>query len=185
MNLSSDKDLTEEEECILKEVAASLYIGDQSNYSWFRSSCWCMHRDSWYRHGGLHPQYFDRSGLNSHSNQTASLLAFFILALLRYPEVQKRAQSELDAVVGRDRLPEYEDKEALPYINAICQELLRWRMVAPLGKSDIRGKGRVNLPLFNVGVPHAAMEDDVYEGLFIPKGMIAQWSFLDRPNIDL
>ncbi|ETW77249.1 cytochrome P450 monooxygenase 26 [Heterobasidion irregulare TC 32-1] len=130
MNSSSDKDLTGEEECILKEVAASLYIAG--------------------------------------TDTTASLLAFFILALLRYPEVQERAQSELDAIVGRDRLPEYEDKEALPYINAICQELLRWRMVAPLG------------------VPHAVMEDDVYEGLFIPKGsqiLVNTWSMLHDPEV--
>lgn len=42
-----------------------------------------------------------------------------ILALLLHPQVQKRAQSEIDSVVGRDRLPEFLDRERLPYITAI------------------------------------------------------------------
>ncbi|KAJ7764633.1 cytochrome P450 [Mycena maculata] len=84
----------------------------------------------------------------------------FILAMLHAPHVQKIAQEELDRVVGTDRLPNYTDQEALPYINAIVKESLRWELVIPLG------------------VPHRAMEDDVYNGYFIPAGtiMIAnQW----------
>ena len=50
-----------------------------------------------------------------------------------YPEILKKAQSEVDAVVGHKRLPTMRDREALPYVNAICTELLRWHAVAPLG----------------------------------------------------
>jgi hypothetical protein len=60
-------------------------------------------------------------------------MSCLILALVLYPHVQKRAQAELDLVVGRDRLPTFDDRPRLPYIEAICKEVVRWRMVAPLG----------------------------------------------------
>ena len=50
-----------------------------------------------------------------------------------FPHVQRRAQAELDLVVGRDRLPTFDDRPRLPYIEAICKELLRWLIVAPIG----------------------------------------------------
>ena len=54
--------------------------------------------------------------------------------MLAYPEVQKRAQEELDAVVGRSRVPTFADMPHLPYITAIVKEVLRWRPPAPYGK---------------------------------------------------
>lgn len=54
--------------------------------------------------------------------------------MLHYPEVMRKAQSELDAVVGRDRAPTFEDVPKLPYLGAMVKETLRWRPVAPLGK---------------------------------------------------
>jgi cytochrome P450 len=60
-------------------------------------------------------------------------MASFFLALLLFPEVQERAQAELDSVISRDRLPTYDDKPRLPYIEAMSKELLRWHMVTPLG----------------------------------------------------
>ena len=50
-----------------------------------------------------------------------------------YPEVQKRAQAEIDAVVGPNRLPDFHDRLSLPYINAIVKESSRWNLAAPLG----------------------------------------------------
>ena len=52
-----------------------------------------------------------------------------------YPEIQKKAQEEIDAVVGPHRLPDFEDRPSLPYINAIVKESMRWHLVLPLGKS--------------------------------------------------
>jgi hypothetical protein len=49
----------------------------------------------------------------------------FILALVLYPEVQTRGQEELDRVIGRDRLPTFDDRPALPYIEGIVKESLR------------------------------------------------------------
>ncbi|KAI0060305.1 cytochrome P450 [Artomyces pyxidatus] len=88
------------------------------------------------------------------SETTASALQWWSLAMVAYPETQKRAQAELDAVVGRGRLPTIADLPYLPYIRAIVKETLRWRP---------------NIPL---GIPHRSTEDDWYEGMFIPKGTI-------------
>ncbi|KAG2350952.1 cytochrome P450 [Suillus weaverae] len=83
---------------------------------------------------------------------TASSMKSFILAMALYPEVQKLAQAEIDAVVGQDRFPTFEDKDKLPYIGALALELLRWALVSPQGAL------------------HHAMREDVYEGYRIPKG---------------
>ena len=50
----------------------------------------------------------------------------FILGMLKNPEAQRRAQAEIDRVVGGDRLPTFEDAENLPYVNAVCEEALRY-----------------------------------------------------------
>ncbi|KAI0292203.1 cytochrome P450 [Multifurca ochricompacta] len=85
---------------------------------------------------------------------TSTALIWWTLAVVAFPEVQRRAQAELDDVVGRSRLPTFDDAPHLPYVRAIVKEVLRWRPVAPLG------------------VAHAAKEDGWYEGMFIPKGAI-------------
>ncbi len=85
------------------------------------------------------------------SQSTSALSAFFV-AIALYPEVQKRAQAELDSVVGPHRLPEYGDSPDLVYVNALIKELLRWHLVLPLG------------------VPHFTLEDDEFNGYFIPAG---------------
>ena len=51
-----------------------------------------------------------------------------------HPEVMRRAQAEIDAVIGRDRLPTFDDADRLPYIDALMCEVLRWRPVTPLGE---------------------------------------------------
>lgn len=85
---------------------------------------------------------------------TSTTLEWCALAMIAFPEVQCRAQAELDAVVGRDRLPTFADSPHLPYLRAVIKEVLRWRPALPLG------------------VPHAATEEDWYEGMYIPKGTI-------------
>jgi hypothetical protein len=57
----------------------------------------------------------------------------FFLAIVLFPEVQRRAQAELDIAIGRDRLPTFDDRPRLPYIDAMCKELKRWQMVTPTG----------------------------------------------------
>jgi cytochrome P450 len=67
------------------------------------------------------------------SDTTVAVVTSFFLAVLMYPDVQRRAQEELDRVVGRDRLPEFIDKAELPYLDAVMRECLRWLPVLPTG----------------------------------------------------
>ncbi|KAI0754762.1 cytochrome P450 [Daedaleopsis nitida] len=56
-----------------------------------------------------------------------ALSAFFV-AMSLHPEVQRKAQAELDTVVGDSRLPRLADRDVLPYVNAVVKELLRWHV---------------------------------------------------------
>jgi len=101
------------------------------------------------------------------ADTTVSSMHSLFLALVLFPQVQRRAQAELDAVIGRDRLPTFDDRPRLPYIEALCKELMRWNMVTPNG------------------LPHRSSRDDVYRGFFIPKGsiMVANaWAILHDPE---
>lgn len=53
------------------------------------------------------------------------------------PEVQARAQAELDLVIGNTRLPTFEDRSRLPYIDAMISEAMRWNPVTPLGERSV------------------------------------------------
>ena len=86
--------------------------------------------------------------------QTVTALHMFFLAMVLFPEAQRKAQEELDEVVGLNRLPEYKDSESLPYINAVCKEVLRWHPISPSG------------------IAHRVTRDDIFEGYFIPAGTI-------------
>ncbi|KAH9478540.1 Cytochrome P450 monooxygenase [Psilocybe cubensis] len=91
----------------------------------------------------------------TYANGSASItevMLWFFLAMVAFPEQQKRCQDELDAVVGRSRMPTASDAENLPYMKALVKEVLRWRPVSPLGTQ------------------HVVKQDDWYEGRFIPKG---------------
>lgn len=57
-----------------------------------------------------------------------------MLAMLQHPEVQEQAQAEIDAVIGRNPLPDFDDRPNLPYIEAVLMETLRMYPVVPLGK---------------------------------------------------
>lgn len=65
--------------------------------------------------------------------QTASSLYSAILAIMLHPEVQARAQAEIDSVVGTERLPTLQDRDQLPYVVAVVKEALRWFPPAPEG----------------------------------------------------
>ncbi len=108
------------------------------------------------------------------------MLSFFVAALLR-PDTQKLAQEELDTVTGRERLPTFEDRPKLPFVNAICTELIRWRPVAPLGEFLLSTHRRRNLT--TTGVPGTTTRDDVYEGFFIPKGLYSQRACLSPSRL--
>ncbi|KAH9851712.1 cytochrome P450 [Lenzites betulinus] len=100
------------------------------------------------------------------SDTTVSTLEGFFVALALYPEVQKKAQAELDAVVGPDRLPDYNDRDKLVYVNAIIKETLRWHNVLPM-------------------ITHRTVEDDEFRGCFIPAGttiLVNVWACTHDPK---
>ncbi len=57
-----------------------------------------------------------------------------MVSMVKYPEIQKKCQEELDAVVGRSRMPTYADRDFLPYISAAVRECLRWKPIDPVGE---------------------------------------------------
>ncbi|KAJ7940382.1 cytochrome P450 [Mycena leptocephala] len=83
-----------------------------------------------------------------------SQMEWFMLSMITYPDVMRKAQAQLDEVVGSDRIPTLDDWDRLPYLRALVKELMRWRTTGPLG------------------APHQLSEDDWYEGYFLPKGSL-------------
>jgi len=83
---------------------------------------------------------------------TVSTLSNFFLAMVLYPDVFKKARQEIDRVVGTERLPDFDDREQLPYVDCILQEVYRWGDPSPLG------------------LPHRLVSDDEYRGYRIPAG---------------
>lgn len=96
-----------------------------------------------------------------------TLHAFFRLMIL-YPEIQKRAQDELDRVVGNNQLPTLQDKEDLPYLNALITEVFRFHPALPYG------------------LPHRAAQDNIFDDYFIPKDALIManlWQMTHDPNV--
>jgi cytochrome P450 len=86
--------------------------------------------------------------------------------MVHFPDVQRRAQAEIDRVVGKSRLPEFHDRPVLPYLEAMLLETLRWHVITPLA------------------VPHRAIRDDEYRGYHIPAGATVTpniWAILHDP----
>ncbi|KAJ5677051.1 cytochrome P450 [Penicillium maclennaniae] len=101
------------------------------------------------------------------SETTATTINNWILGMLFYPDELKKAQEEIDRVVGPDRLPQWDDEKALPYLRAMIKETLRWR------------------PVNKYGMYHSSTEDDWYEGHFIPKDSVVVlnwWAIHNDPS---
>ncbi|KAH9991662.1 cytochrome P450 [Russula compacta] len=95
------------------------------------------------------------SSLYSGGADTAvGALSAFFLAMISFPDVQRRAQEEIDRVIGNDRLPTLADRGKLPYVTALRDEVYRWR------------------PVVSTGFPHRTMEADTHRGYYIPKDAI-------------
>jgi len=102
------------------------------------------------------------------SDTTVTAVASCILGLLGNPEALKKAQEEIDRVVGPEQLPTFADEAALPYVTAIVKETLRWRDVTP------------------IAVPHLVHVEDEYRGYRIPAGSIIianAWAMLHNAEV--
>ncbi|KAF7338015.1 Cytochrome P450 [Mycena venus] len=121
------------------------------------------------------------------TDTTASAVSTFFLQMTLHPEIQAKAQAELDAVVGNCRLPGYDDRECLPYIDALVKEVFRFHPIAPMGKSlDSPVFIHIVLFLSSVGLPHRAAEDDIHNGYLIPKGSLVLaniWNMAHDPEV--
>ncbi|ETW81164.1 cytochrome P450 monooxygenase 6 [Heterobasidion irregulare TC 32-1] len=101
------------------------------------------------------------------SDTTVAAAVVFFLTMALYPDVQKKAQAEIDRVVGSDRLPNYTDQGELPYVTAVLKEVQE---------------------IFNFlpGLPHMTTKDDEYIGYRIPAGSIVVgniWGMLHDPRM--
>lgn len=124
---------------------------------------------------GIALQEYDRLAQNvcgvgyvAGSDTSAAAAKMLLLILADHPKIQAKAQAELDAVLGSERLPTIADRPSLPYVHAIVKELGRYYTVNPFG------------------LPHASAEDDEYEGYFIPKGTIIMpnaWAMMHDPEV--
>ena len=77
------------------------------------------------------------------SDTSSSLILAIVQAMIKNPEIQRKAQAETDAVVGPDRSPQWSDLPNLPYLNMIVKEGHRWRPILPLGFPHALGEGRL------------------------------------------
>ncbi|TFY82542.1 hypothetical protein EWM64_g1477 [Hericium alpestre] len=102
------------------------------------------------------------------ADTTVSATYSFFLLMTLHPEIQKKGQAEIDAVVGKDRLPSLNDRFSLPYIEAIMKEVMRWEPIGP------------------TGLAHRLMEDDIQDRYLIPSGSIVVtniWKFLHDEKV--
>ena len=65
------------------------------------------------------------------------MITIFIAAMLLHPHVQRKAQEEIDRVVGRNRLPDLNDREALPYVQCVVNEVMRLVNLKCMNSFDI------------------------------------------------
>ncbi|KAJ3813269.1 cytochrome P450 1 [Lentinula aff. lateritia] len=86
------------------------------------------------------------------ADTTMSSISSFLLTMCQHPDVQAKGRDEIERVIGTDRLPTFEDRQSLPYVEAIYREVMRLHPALPLG------------------LPHVSIEDDFYCGYHIPKG---------------
>jgi len=85
------------------------------------------------------------------ADTTVSILTTFFYVMALHPEIQERAQVEIDQIAC-GRLPTLDDYNSMPYMRAILRETVRWGPVAP------------------IGLPHRVIRDDIYDNYWIPKG---------------
>ncbi|XP_064157102.1 cytochrome P450 2M1-like isoform X3 [Anguilla rostrata] len=83
---------------------------------------------------------------------TSSTLRHGLLLMMKYPHVQERIQKEIDEVVGSSRSPSVQDRQNMPYTDAVIHEVQR------------------SMDLTPTSVPHKTMRDTEFKGYFLPEG---------------
>ncbi|GJE94427.1 cytochrome P450 [Phanerochaete sordida] len=117
-----------------------------------------MHIEELDRNGGASPEDLHAVKIAAAqmwaagAETTWSTILNLVAIMLLHPDAQRKAQAELDVVLGGRRLPDFADRDSLPYLEAVLLEAMRLHPTAPMG------------------VPHSTTADDIYRGMFIPKG---------------
>ncbi|XP_004680658.1 PREDICTED: cytochrome P450 2C9-like isoform X1 [Condylura cristata] len=83
---------------------------------------------------------------------TSTTLRYALLLLLKHPEVTAKAQEEIERVIGRHRSPCMQDKNHMPYMDALVHEVQRY------------------IDLLPVNLPHAVIRDIKFRNYLIPRG---------------
>jgi len=87
-------------------------------------------------------------------------LLTFLFLMMEYPEWQRKLQAEVDQVVGKDRMPSYEDIPNLPTVRAIVKEGVRYSSIVA-----------------EMGISHCLSTDDIYDGYFFERGTVFHATF--------
>ncbi|EMD42065.1 hypothetical protein CERSUDRAFT_120902 [Gelatoporia subvermispora B] len=102
------------------------------------------------------------------SDTTSAALGVVSMAAACYPEAQARVQAQLDEVVGRNRIPTFDDRKLLTEVEAFVLEVFRWRPAAVLGFA------------------HKATKDIVWRDYVIPAGtsvLGCHWAISRDPEV--
>ncbi|XP_061348227.1 flavonoid 3'-monooxygenase CYP75B137-like [Gastrolobium bilobum] len=102
------------------------------------------------------------------SDTSSNTIEFALAEMMHKPEIMKRAQEELEAVVGKDNIVEESHIHKLPYLHAVMKETLRLHTALPLL------------------VPHCPSETTTVGGYTIPKGsrvFVNVWAIHTNPSI--
>ncbi|XP_020391473.1 cytochrome P450 2K1-like [Rhincodon typus] len=87
------------------------------------------------------------------TDTSSSTLRWAILLMIKYPEIQRSVQGEIERVIGTERVPRMVDRKRMPYTDAVLHEVQRFANIIPMN------------------IPHATTKDTHFRGFFIPKGM--------------
>ncbi|XP_078503734.1 cytochrome P450 2K4-like isoform X2 [Lissotriton helveticus] len=84
---------------------------------------------------------------------TSTTLRWGFLLMMKYPDVQKKVQEEIERVLGSTQA-KYEHRKTMPYTNAVIHEIQRFANILPMS------------------LPHETASDVIFKGYFIPKGTL-------------
>ncbi|EMD37284.1 hypothetical protein CERSUDRAFT_153831 [Gelatoporia subvermispora B] len=102
------------------------------------------------------------------ADTSVSTLSTFFLAMVLYPDIQAKAQDELDTILDGSRLPDLSDRASMPYITSIMKEALRWK------------------PVVSLNLPRRLTQDDMYRGYRIPEGSLMcsnDWAIMHDESV--
>ncbi|XP_072000283.1 uncharacterized protein [Engystomops pustulosus] len=84
---------------------------------------------------------------------TSTTLRWGLLLMMKYPDIQRKVQDEIENVIGFAQ-PQVEHRKEMPYTDAVIHEIQRFGDIVP------------------GSIPHATTKDITFRDYFLPKGTI-------------